>query len=585
MTKTTYGGQAVIEGVMMAGPKGKAIAVRNESGEIIYKIEDKKALSERHKWLKWPLIRGLISFCNSMVSGIKDLTWSAAQAGEAEDEKLSFWEIAGAVIMSLIFAIAIFVVIPVFAATYAHQYIGDFGRSLFEGLLRIGLFLGYILLISRMNDIKRVFAYHGAEHKTINAYEQGAVLTPENISGFSRIHTRCGTSFIMMAMLLMIIIFTFVGQTTAVHRILIKIVLLPAIAGLSYELFRLPLKYPENKLVRALVAPGLALQRLTTREPDLSQIEVALAALRAVPGFAGSEIDESRCPLRVVDPLTDAADVTLVLEPEHSGVPHQPHEETIVAIRKEKPQEAQHTLELAAAQPPTPEEAPPTLAEPVPAAAEGEAPPAPVERAASVIAAAAVLTFPEQAQPPAAEVTPAPEPAHINALHQPEAEETAAGGAERRPAAVGLGEALADISDAAQALAVKISAAARRGGEKLAAGTKRFARKAEPQLRRTGDKVAKGAKQLGGKLAENAKQLGGKLAETAKELGGKASESAKELGGKVGESAKELGGKVGESAKELGGKASQIMSQAEDKLDQLRRQEDTTDEQKKNQKY
>ena len=298
MTTIRYGGQAVIEGVMMSGPKGKAIAVRNEDGCLVYKIEDKKPLAEQHALFRLPVVRGVANFCASMVGGIRDLTWSAAQAGETEDEKLSAWEIFTAVLTALVFSVLVFIVFPVFLATWLHQYVGDFGRSLIEGLLRAGLFLGYVLAISRMNDIKRLFAYHGAEHKTINAYEAGVELTPENVRQYSRIHVRCGTSFLMMVMLLMIVFFTFVGQTDAVHRILIKIICLPLIAGLSYELFRLPLKYPNSKLVRILVAPGLAMQGLTTREPDDSQIETAIAALRAVPGFAGSEIDAAAAKAR-----------------------------------------------------------------------------------------------------------------------------------------------------------------------------------------------------------------------------------------------------------------------------------------------
>ena len=298
MTTIRYGGQAVIEGVMMSGPKGKAIAVRNEDGCLVYKIEDKKPLAEQHALFRLPVVRGVANFCASMVGGIRDLTWSAAQAGETEDEKLSAWEIFTAVLTALVFSVLVFIVFPVFLATWLHQYVGDFGRSLIEGLLRAGLFLGYVLAISRMNDIKRLFAYHGAEHKTINAYEAGVELTPENVRQYSRIHVRCGTSFLMMVMLLMIVFFTFVDQTDAVHRILIKIICLPLIAGLSYELFRLPLKYPNSKLVRILVAPGLAMQGLTTREPDDSQIETAIAALRAVPGFAGSEIDAAAAKAR-----------------------------------------------------------------------------------------------------------------------------------------------------------------------------------------------------------------------------------------------------------------------------------------------
>ena len=311
MKKCTYGGQAVIEGVMMGGPKGKAIAVRNEDGNIVYKVESQLPLSQRHKALKLPILRGVASFAMAMINGIKDLTWSAAQAGETEDDKLTKADIAGAIAVALLFSIAIFIAIPVFASTWLHPYVGDFGRSMIEGILRAGFFITYVALISRMNDIKRLFAYHGAEHKTINAYEAGVKLEPKTVSEYSRIHTRCGTSFILMAMLLMIIIFTFVGQTDdAITRILIKIAVMPVIAGLAYELFRLPLKFPNSRMVKILVAPGLAMQKMTTREPDESQIEVAIAALNAVPGF---ELDPAESSAPIAEEKPEQAD-TIIME-------------------------------------------------------------------------------------------------------------------------------------------------------------------------------------------------------------------------------------------------------------------------------
>ncbi len=285
MGTIAYGGQAVMEGVMMQGPEGKAIACRKPNGEIVYKIDNKPSFLKRHPSLKKPVIRGVVSFVSSMVSGIQDLTWSAAQIGEEEDEQLSTKDIVFAVLLALVIAVVFFIVVPVLLGTVVRPYVGDFGRSLTEGLLRGGLFIGYVVLISRMKDIQRLFAYHGAEHKSISTYEAGEELTVENARKYSPIHCRCGTSFILMAMILMIVIFTFVGQTDALHRILIKLALMPVIAGVSYELFRLPLKFPKSLIVKALVAPGLAMQRLTTREPDDSQLEVALSALKAIPGF------------------------------------------------------------------------------------------------------------------------------------------------------------------------------------------------------------------------------------------------------------------------------------------------------------
>ena len=287
-----YGGQAVIEGVMMQGPEGNAIAVRTADGNIKTKVTKKKMLREKYPLLGLPLIRGSVSLVDSMATGINMLTWSAAQAGESEEEKLTKKEIAFALIFAAIFSIGLFIVLPVFAASFSVDKVGAFGRSFFEGVLRVGIFLAYVLIVGQMSDMKRLFAYHGAEHKTIAAYEAGEELTPENAMKHSRIHPRCGTSFILMTMLLMILVFTFVGQTTPVKRILIKILCMPIVAGISFELFRLPLKFPNSMIVKCLVAPGLWMQRLTTREPSLDQLEVAIAALTSVPGFVPSYVPE-----------------------------------------------------------------------------------------------------------------------------------------------------------------------------------------------------------------------------------------------------------------------------------------------------
>lgn len=294
MKKRYYGGQAVMEGVMMQGPEGKAIACRLANGELAYKISSKKPLKDRYPILGWPVIRGCISFAESMINGVQDLTWSAAQAGESESEKLTAKEIVFAVVFAFVIAIGFFVVIPVFLANPIRAVFGDFGRSLFESLLRISFFVIYIIFISRMEDIRRLFAYHGAEHKTISTYEAGEALTVENARRHSTIHPRCGTSFLLMAMILMIVIFTFVGQTDPVHRILIKVCCMPLVAGLSYELFRLPLKFPHSRLVGILVTPGLWMQHLTTKEPDDSQLEVAIASLQAVPGFVPNNVPEDQ---------------------------------------------------------------------------------------------------------------------------------------------------------------------------------------------------------------------------------------------------------------------------------------------------
>ena len=277
-----YGGQAVIEGVMMLGPGGTAIAVRKPDQQIIIKETSRVPLRDKYPILKWPVLRGCIALIESLVTGMQAITWSASQAGESEDEQLKPWELVLTVGVAMALGIGIFIVIPVTVAVFALPYIGQFGRSALEGLIRVGLFLAYVVAIGKMPDIQRIFAYHGAEHKTISTYEAGEELTPANARKYSTIHPRCGTSFILMVMLLMIFVFTFVGQTTVLMRILIKIVMMPVVAGLAYEMIKFSCRHGDWAWVRALVAPGLWLQKLTTREPDDSQLEVAIAALKAV---------------------------------------------------------------------------------------------------------------------------------------------------------------------------------------------------------------------------------------------------------------------------------------------------------------
>lgn len=311
MKKPYYGGQAVIEGVAMQGPEGKAIACRKTNGEIVIKIDQKPSIKKRYPILAKPVIRGFISFAESMISGIKDITWSAAQIDEDESETIGTKEMVLSIALAFIIAVGLFVALPVFLANFAYPFVGDFGRSFFEGLLRAGFFILYIVIISRLEDIKRLFAYHGAEHKTISTYEAGERLTVANARPHSTIHPRCGTSFILMAMMIMIIFYTFVGQTDPLHRILIKVICLPLVAGISYELYRLPLFFPNSILVRTLVAPGLWLQKLTTKEPDDSQLEVAIAALKAVPGFIYEEdVSETSTDDESTPPFVSASELS-----------------------------------------------------------------------------------------------------------------------------------------------------------------------------------------------------------------------------------------------------------------------------------
>ena len=288
-----YGGQAVIEGVMMMGPNGYAVSVRRPDGSIVTRKEKQHSVKEKFPFLKWPVIRGFVNLIEMLVLGMSTITWSANQSGE-EEEELSAKEMALAIVIALVAVIGLFLVLPTWLGTWLRPQIGDFGRSLLEGVVRIVIFLIYLLLIRRMDDILRVFQYHGAEHKTINAYEAGEELTPENVANYSTRHLRCGTSFVLMVMIMMIIVFTFIGQTETVWaRVLIKLVSMPFVAGLTYEFTRWSARHCQNRCVRVLITPGLWLQRLTTEEPDLDQLAVAIRSLKAViPEYAAHQPEE-----------------------------------------------------------------------------------------------------------------------------------------------------------------------------------------------------------------------------------------------------------------------------------------------------
>lgn len=277
-----YGGQAVIEGVMMMGPENYAVSARCPDGTISTKISKHHSIKEKFPFLRWPVIRGFVNLIEMLILGMSTITWAANQSGE-EEEELSAKEMAFAIVIALVAVIGLFMLLPVWIGTMAHEAVGDFGRSFIEGILRIGIFVLYVAAIRRMSDIRRVFEYHGAEHKTINAYEAGEVLTPENVAKYSTRHLRCGTSFVLMVMIFMIVIFTFVGQTDSVWaRTLIKIICMPIVAGITYEFNRFAAGHCHNRLIRILITPGLWLQRLTTEEPALDQLEVAIRSLKAV---------------------------------------------------------------------------------------------------------------------------------------------------------------------------------------------------------------------------------------------------------------------------------------------------------------
>ncbi|MFA6849905.1 MAG: DUF1385 domain-containing protein [Selenomonadaceae bacterium] len=279
--KLMVGGQAVIEGVMMRGPKLVATAVREPSGKISVKVDSVKSIGDTYPILKKPMLRGVVALGESLVLGIKSLSYSAKMAGE-EDEQLSDKELVGTILFALVMAVVLFVVIPTSAAKYLHAATtSPILLNLMEGALRLAIFLVYIYGISRMKDIKRVFQYHGAEHKTIHAYEAGVPLTVENVQKFSTLHPRCGTAFLLIVMIVSIFVFAFLGWPDLWLRILSRVILLPVVAGVSYEIIRFAGR-TKNPVVHMAILPGLWLQKITTNQPADEMVEVAIQSLEAV---------------------------------------------------------------------------------------------------------------------------------------------------------------------------------------------------------------------------------------------------------------------------------------------------------------
>ncbi len=291
MKKINVGGQAVIEGVMMRAPRSIAIAVRKPSGEIVVKREAVAPLSERYPIVKLPIVRGAVALFQSLVTGIKALNFSANEAmseeeqeGGGEGKELSTWAMAGTMGVAFVFGIGLFFVLPLYATKLLTQFAiisnNNIVFNLVDGLIRVAVFLMYIWAISRMKDIQRVFQYHGAEHKSIFAFEAGESMTVENVRRYSRLHPRCGTSFLLIVMLVSIAVFSLIPKLWPFYlKAGSRIVLLPLIAGISYEFLKWSAKNEANPLVRMIITPGLALQRLTTGEPDDAQLEVAIRSL------------------------------------------------------------------------------------------------------------------------------------------------------------------------------------------------------------------------------------------------------------------------------------------------------------------
>ena len=293
---TSIGGSAVMEGVMMRGPKEIATAVRKPDGEIEIDRRAVSSLVTKYHVNKIPVIRGVFAFFDSMISSIRALMWSAEFVDLEDDSESKFdkWltekfgdkvkdiVIYFSLFISVIFSVGLFFVLPHFITSLLENVIkSNLIKTLIEGIVRISIFLGYVLLASRMEDIKRVFQYHGAEHKTIFCYEAGLDLTVENARNMSRLHPRCGTSFLVYVMIISIILFSFVSWGNMWVRLGMKLLLLPVVAGISYEIIRWAGR-SKNKVVCVISRPGMWLQNITTREPDDSQLEVAIESMKAV---------------------------------------------------------------------------------------------------------------------------------------------------------------------------------------------------------------------------------------------------------------------------------------------------------------
>lgn len=294
--KTSIGGQAIIEGVMMRGPKEYASAVRKPDGEIIVEKHEVSSIMKKYKFLNIFIIRGIIAFVESLVVGMKSLMFSAEFFDVEEEpskfdkwldeklgEKAKTFVIYLSVFISIFLCVGLFILLPAVIAGIFFKNEGDtrVWFNLVDGIVKIGLLLGYIVLISKMQEIQRVFEYHGAEHKTIFCYEAGEELTVENVRKQSRLHPRCGTSFLLIVMVISIIVFSFFTASNVWIALLQRLLLIPLIAGVSYEIIKFVGK-SENKFICIFNKPGMWFQRFTTREPDDSQIEVAIASLLSV---------------------------------------------------------------------------------------------------------------------------------------------------------------------------------------------------------------------------------------------------------------------------------------------------------------
>lgn len=291
MKDITIGGQAVIEGVMMKSKEGWAVAVRNPEGEIVIKSEKLKKPS---MLAKIPLVRGFFILIETLWLGMKAIDFSSKIV--FKEEKSSPWSLALSLFLASVIGVILFILLPLYLTKLSGYFISmistnSFVFNLIDGILRVFIFIGYVLVISMMSMMRRIFAYHGAEHKVINAYEAGETLTAENVEKYSRLHVRCGTSFIFIVLVISILVFSMIPSSWSfVLKALSRVILLPLIAGVSYEILKISARWRNNIVGRIITFPGLIFQKITTREPDMEQIEVACQSLKAVLNLSEKEV-------------------------------------------------------------------------------------------------------------------------------------------------------------------------------------------------------------------------------------------------------------------------------------------------------
>ncbi|MEA3429723.1 MAG: DUF1385 domain-containing protein [Nanoarchaeota archaeon] len=276
MSHCEVGGQAVIEGVMMRSPNHLVISVRNEDGKIVTK---KERIRRMKKPFRLPFIRGIISLVDALVMGIKALTWSANQA-TGIDEEIKGKDIAFVIGVSFLFGILFFIALPLYLTKLITVDKGVI-FNIIDGVIRIGIFVAYILAISLMKDVRRIFQYHGAEHKAVNCYENNETLKVKNVKKYSTLHPRCGTAFLVIVLIISIILFSIIITDSLLTRFVARIILIPVVAGISFEFLKFAGTYRHNWFIKILSAPGLSIQKITTKEPDKAQMEVAITALKA----------------------------------------------------------------------------------------------------------------------------------------------------------------------------------------------------------------------------------------------------------------------------------------------------------------